>query len=134
MVTGGVGLLMVKIDDSSAPAERCTGPVTTSVPCRVLVALSPPLLTELACRLLARTGLELVAAVDGRLPEPAGPPFDGLVHNLSSPPEVAVDFVVALAAADASGPGPPSATENDAAIDAFGALRELLDRRCSHRP
>lgn len=133
MVTGGVGFLMIKIDDSSALAERCTGPVTTSGPCRVLVALSPPLLTELVCRLLARTGLELVAAADGRLPEPAGPPFNGLVHNLSSPPEVAVDFVVALAAEGARGPGPPSTAENDVVIDAFGALRELLDRRCSHR-
>ncbi len=106
----------------------------TSGPCRVLVVLSPPMLSELVCRLLGRTGMELVAAPDGRLPDPAGPPFDGLVHNLPSPPAVAVAFVVELAAESASGPGPPTTAGGDAVIDAFGPLRELLDRRCSHRP
>src|SRR5215213_9101716 len=127
MLRGTARVLMLKIDDSSDADRRFAIAVATTTRWRLLVVLAPPLLSELACRLLARSDIEVVVAgPDGVLPP--GERYDGAVRNVALRPDVAVSLVVDLPSAEGPRSGAPAGPEV-VVLERLSDVVELLARR-----
>ena len=127
MVRGTASVLMLNIDDSSDAARRFPVAVATTTRWRLLVVLAPPLLSELACRLLARSDIEVVVVgPDGVLPH--GERYDGAVRNMALRPDVDVSLVVDLPSAEGPRPGVPAGPEV-VVLERLSDVVELLSRR-----